>query len=129
MRGHSRITPDGIRYRCKRVPYDSGLSPIWQVPAAADVRDSPLNQVRPRPTSSGTVRFLTALAKWKVLYNKRVSVERVFSRLKTYRKLDAIRTRRLPKVWLHVALEHLGDERGGSGQREIGLGNLRKCVA
>jgi hypothetical protein len=35
---------------------------------------------------------------WKTLYNKRVSVERTFSRLKTYRKLDSIRTRRLGKV-------------------------------
>lgn len=32
------------------------------------------------------------------------SVERTFSRLKTYRKLDSLRTRRTPKVWLHVAL-------------------------
>jgi hypothetical protein len=44
---------------------------------------------------------------WQVHYNKRVSVERTFSRLKTYRKLDAIRTRRMAKVWLHVALSIL----------------------
>ena len=29
----------------------------------------------------------------KLLYNKQVSVERVFGRLKGYRKLDALRTR------------------------------------
>ena len=29
------------------------------------------------------------------------------SRLETYRKLNAIRTRRMPKVWLHVALSIL----------------------
>ena len=40
---------------------------------------------------------------WKLLYNKRLSVDRLFSRLKGYRKLDALRTRGLPKVWLHVA--------------------------
>ena len=39
-----------------------------------------------------------------MLNNKRVSVERAFSRLKGYRKLDSVRTRRLPKVWLHVAM-------------------------
>ena len=44
---------------------------------------------------------------WKLLYNKRVSVERAFGRLKGYRKLDALRIRQLPKVWLHVALSVL----------------------
>ena len=34
-------------------------------------------------------------------------IERAFSRLKGYRKLSAIRTRRLPKVWLHVAVSLL----------------------
>ncbi len=33
--------------------------------------------------------------------------ERTFSRLKTYRKLNEIRTRRMAKVWLHVALSIL----------------------
>ena len=44
---------------------------------------------------------------WKRLYNKRVSVERAFSRLKGYRKLNDVRTRGLAKVWLHVALSLL----------------------
>ena len=39
-----------------------------------------------------------------MLYNKRVSMERAFSRLKGYRKLDSVKTRRMPKVWLHVAM-------------------------
>ena len=34
-------------------------------------------------------------------------MERVFSRLKGYRKLNSLRTRRMPKVWLHVALSIL----------------------
>jgi transposase len=44
---------------------------------------------------------------WKGIYKKRVPVERVFRRLKAYRKLNAIRTRRLPKVWLRIALSVL----------------------
>ena len=35
------------------------------------------------------------------------SVKRTFSRLPSYRKLNAIRTRRMQKVWLHVALSIL----------------------
>ena len=42
-----------------------------------------------------------------MLYNKRVAVERVFGRLRIYRKLDALRTRRIAEVWLHVAISVL----------------------
>ena len=55
-------------------------------------------QIPPRASN------LPTALQWKSIYSKRVLVERVFSRLKTYRKLDVIRTRGLPKVWLHVAL-------------------------
>jgi len=58
-----------------------------------------------------------------------VSVERVFSRLKTYRKLDAIRTRRLPKVWLHVALSVLVMNATAVVNLGNSLADLRKCVA
>jgi 23S rRNA U2552 (ribose-2'-O)-methylase RlmE/FtsJ len=64
-----------------------------------------------------------------VLYNKRVSVERVFSRLKGCRKLDALRTRRLPKVWLHVALSVLA--MNGSALARIQAGErseIRTCT-
>ena len=58
---------------------------------------------------------------------KRVSVERVFSRLKGYRKLNSVRTRRMPKVWLHVALSLVTMTSAalvhGSG------GSIRACVA
>ncbi len=43
-------------------------------------------------------RFPYGSPEWKKLYNKRVLVERVFGRLEMYRKLDAIRTRRLAKM-------------------------------
>lgn len=64
---------------------------------------------------------------WRALYNKRVSVERVFGRLKTYRKLNAIRTRRMPKVWLHVALSLLA--MNAAAVVNVASGNVRKCVA
>ena len=41
---------------------------------------------------------------WKLLYNKRVSVERAFGRLKEYRKLDNLKIRGLAKVELHAIL-------------------------
>jgi hypothetical protein len=74
----------------------------------------------PFPYSSG---------QWKAIYNKRVSVERVFSRLKTYRKLDAIRTRRLPKVWLHVALSLVVMNVAALVNSADSAANLRRCVA
>lgn len=64
-----------------------------------------------------------------MLYNKRVSVERVFSRLKAYRKLDTIRTRRLPKVWLHVALSVLVVNVAALVNVGNSPADLRKCVA
>lgn len=44
---------------------------------------------------------------WRVHYNKRVSVARVFGTLKTYRKLNDIRTRGLGKVQPHVSMSIL----------------------
>jgi hypothetical protein len=73
--------------------------------------------------------FTYGSREWKAIYNKRVSVERVFSRLKTYRKLDSIRTRRLPKVWLHVALSLLVMDAAAVVNAAGGLPTLRKCVA
>jgi hypothetical protein len=66
----------------------------------------------------------------KQVYNKRVSVERVFSRLTGYRTLNAIRTRRLPKVWLHVALSVLVMNAAAvSVACGKGGDNFRRCVA
>ncbi len=66
---------------------------------------------------------------WKLFYNKRVSVERVFGRLKGSRKLDALRTRRLPKVWLHVALSLLTMNAAAVASWHRSPATLRKCVA
>ena len=65
----------------------------------------------------------------KAVYNKWVSVERVFSRLKTYRKLDSPRTRRLPKVWIHVAFSIIILNAVALTITGQNVANLRRCVA
>jgi IS5 family transposase len=122
------LTPDGIRYRCNRVPYDAACPRFRKCPLLPMFVDSPLNQVEP-PYFEPYSPFPYRSPKWQVLYNKRLSVERVFSRLKTYRKLDAIRTRRLPKVWLHVALSVLVMNVAAVVNAGNGLAELRRCVA
>lgn len=121
-------TPDGIRYRCKRTPYDPFCSRFGKCPLLPLFVDSPLNQAPP-PYFERYSPFPYRSPKWKVLYNKRVSVERAFSRLKTYRKLDAIRTRRLPKVWLHVALSVLAMTAAAVIHSREGVELARRCVA
>ncbi|MCH8870325.1 MAG: transposase [Chloroflexi bacterium] len=44
---------------------------------------------------------------WKRLYNKRVSVERLFSRMKECRRLSKLRHRGVEKVRVHVYLSTL----------------------
>jgi len=41
---------------------------------------------------------------WQLIYNRRTSVERVFSRLKGYRKLNYIRVRGIRKVLIHCLM-------------------------
>jgi IS5 family transposase len=120
------ITPTGTRYRCERVPYDQHCSRFGKCPLLPMFVDSPMNDGTAAPYYEQHSPFPYGSREWKLLYNKRVSVERVFSRLKTYRKLDAIRTRRLPKVWLHVAmslLAMLGSAVASDRQ------SVRRCVA
>jgi hypothetical protein len=46
---------------------------------------------------------------WKAVYNKRTSVERLFSRMKALRRLDNVRHRGIAKVTLHVYLSTQGN--------------------
>ncbi len=122
------ITPEGLRYRCERIPYNSMCPKFGKCPLLPVFVDSPLNSY-PGPYFERYARFPYGSTEWKTLYNKRVSVERVFGRLKGYRKLDALRTRRLPKVWLHVALSVLA--MNGSALARIQAGepdDLRACT-
>jgi len=102
----AKITPEGIRYRCERLPWDPFCSRFVQCPLLPAFVDSPLNDLPP-PYYERHLPFTYGSKEWKAVYNRRVSVERVFSRLKGCRKLNGIRTRRLPKVRLHVALSLL----------------------
>jgi 23S rRNA U2552 (ribose-2'-O)-methylase RlmE/FtsJ len=53
----------------------------------------------------------------------------VFGRLKGYRKLDALRTRRLPKVWLHVAMSVLAMNGSALAKVQNGQPNeIRECT-
>ena len=98
------ITQDGVHYRCERVPYDPNCPRFGKCPLLPIFVNSPLNPAPEQTYYERYSSFPYGSKEWKAIYNKRVSVERAFSRLKTYRRLDAIRTRRMPKVWLHVAL-------------------------
>jgi len=42
--------------------------------------------------------------RWEILHNRRGAIERVFSRLKEFRRLDNLHIRGLPKVSLHCQL-------------------------
>jgi transposase len=100
------ITSTGLHYRCNRLPYDAVCPEFGTCPILPVFADGPLSDVGARYFEKHSP-FPYGSKEWKAVYNKRVSVERVFSRLKGYRKLNSIRTRRLPKVWLHVALSVL----------------------
>ncbi len=41
---------------------------------------------------------------WKTLYNRRTSIERLFGRLKCYRRLNNVTVRRIQKVTIHCFL-------------------------
>ena len=120
------ITSTGTHYRCNRLPYDPLCTRFGKCPLLPLYVDSPFNQAAPAPYFEKQIPFAYGSKEWKALYNKRVSVERVFGRLKGYRKLNAIRTRRIAKVWLHVALSLLAMNATAVVNVE---GDVRKCVA
>ena len=101
------ITPDGVRYRCKRMPYSPFCPKFDKCPMLPIFVDSPMNKTTmPRYFEKGTDVPFGSKA-WKTVYNKRVSVERVFSRLKGQRRLDDLKHRGLGKVNVHVLLSIL----------------------
>lgn len=96
------------------------------VPATAGLRGRP-PQRHSRPVLRAAPTVPYGSKDWKAVYNKRVSVERVFSRLKGFRKLNAMRTRRMAKVKLHVVLSLLA--MAVSGLVGTDSGDIRRCVA
>jgi len=114
------------RLQCERRPYE------WRCPLFVSCRWHPTRErANPLETAHYSERFSPFVYRseeWRQIYNMRVSVERVFSRLKGYRKLNALRTRRMPKVWLHVALSVLVMN-AGAVSHSISGASLRTCVA
>jgi hypothetical protein len=121
-------TPQGIRYRCNRVPYDSKCPRFGHCPMLPVFVDSPLNTFVALSYYERYIPFPYGSKEWKTLYDKRVSVERVFSRLKTYRKLNAVRVRRMKKVWLHVALSLLTMNAAALARVGDDSTSVRACV-
>ncbi len=76
------ITPSGTRYLCERVPYDPFCTRFGKCPLLPIFVGSPLNQATPAPYYERYSPFPYGSKEWKALYNKRVSVERTFGRLK-----------------------------------------------
>jgi hypothetical protein len=112
---------------CEREPYDSFCPEYGHCPKQQSwMLGGKMAKVQRRQYFEQYSPFPFGSEAWKKVYNKRVSVERVFSRLKGYRKLNAIRTRRMPKVWLHVALSLL--VMNGAALAANGNG-IRRCVA
>lgn len=112
----------------KRLPYDPKCPRFGKCPLLPVFVDSPLNPLTSQTYYERFIPFPHGSSEWKAIYNKRASVERVFSRLKTYRKLDAIRVRRLAKVWLHVALSLLTMNASALANSRSDGESLRSCV-
>ena len=67
--------------------------------------------------------------RWARLYNMRASVERAFSRLKEFRKLDNLHVRGLPKIELHCLLAVLVMQSMALGMAKAnGIQNARNNV-
>lgn len=111
------------RVQCERRPYERRCPVFWYCrwhPVLERV-----NRLEEAHYSERYSPFAYRSDEWKGVYDKRVSVERVFSRLKGYRKLNSIRTRRMPKVWLHVALSLLAMLASAVATDN---GSIRRCV-
>lgn len=115
-------------WHCEREPYEPfcphfGHCPknqSWMLPRTAEkAKRAYFERYSPFPFGS---------AEWKAVYNKRVSVERAFSRLKGHRKLNALRTRRMPKVWLHIAMSLLAMLANAAAQVRTNAAFARRCI-
>jgi len=48
--------------------------------------------------------LFTETTEWRAIYNRRSSIERLFGRLKCYRRLNNVTVRRIQKVTVHCFL-------------------------
>lgn len=90
-------TASGERYMCQRRPWKRDCPNFGICPITSKYVDE----------GSQAAMFTDNEApksKMPKLYNKRTSVERVFSRLKSHRKLDGLRVRGMAKATVHLLL-------------------------
>jgi transposase len=60
--------------------------------------------IKTNPTHKKAIQAYPEDAEWQLIYDRRTSVERVFSRLKANRKLNSLRVRGINKVRVHCLL-------------------------
>ena len=125
--GTERRAEDGNIYHLYRCPPEG--CPLKKRSTGAMVYCSQREIHRER-VEEGNYRMLGPVARanplWKELYNERVEVERLFSRLKLTRSLDKLTYRRLPKVRAHVGLSVLAYLGTALGHVKVGdSGNIR----
>ncbi len=94
----------------------------------------PRNPLKDAATAGGGWRMKSAVppksGEWNRLYDLRPSVERAFSRLKEFRKINSIWTRGFEKVAIHYGMGVLVMQAGALAQIEAGrFDHLRACLA
>lgn len=118
-----------IRYQCTRRPWDPKCPRFGEgCPYQPPVIGTKQHAVFALPYYEQYTPFPYGSTEWKLLYNQRVSVERAFSRAKTYRKLDGLRVRRMAKARLHVALSLLAMVAEATRNAAFGV-SVRQSVA
>ncbi|MFC2058893.1 transposase [Chloroflexota bacterium] len=60
--------------------------------------------IKNNPSHKKAIEAYPETPEWQLIYNRRTSVERVFSRLKGHRKLNYVRVRGIQKVTIHCLL-------------------------
>ena len=63
--------------------------------------------IDPNPGHNKLVAKTNKTAEWKMIYNRRVAIERLNGRLKAHRKLNHVRVRGHLKVGVHAMLSNI----------------------
>ena len=98
------ITPDGVRYKCDRWPWEPKCPRFDTCPLLPVYVDSALNTPDLAPPYERYAPFPYGSKEWKAKYSARSSVERVNSRLKECRRLEGHCFRGLAKVTTHALM-------------------------
>ena len=98
------ITPEGVRYKCDRWPWEPKCPRFHQCPLLPVYLDSDLNTPGLTPTYERYAPFPYGSKERRAQYAKRSSVEMVNSRLKECRRLERHCFRGLAKVTAHALM-------------------------